>query len=207
MSDLSSGGTQVRRSTEERRQDTISAVVELAALDSPDRLTTARIARHMGLSDAILFRHFPDKAAVWAAVMKWVASTLETRFRKVEVETDDPMEALQRLFRLHVDFVHAHPGIPRLLFAELQRPNDTVAKQLVREFLAQHGVRIRRLLEAGRTRGHFRADLDLEAATTLFIGCIQGLVMQTLLSGDSDRMPQTADGILELFCHSILQPS
>ncbi len=33
-----------RRSTEERQLDTISAVVELAAEDSPDRLTTARTA-------------------------------------------------------------------------------------------------------------------------------------------------------------------
>ncbi len=192
-----------RLSTEERQLDTVSAVVELAATDSPDRLTTARIARHMGLSDAILFRHFPNKAAVWTAVMQWVSTTLEARFGKAETESDSALEVLERLFHRHIDFVHAHPGVPRLLFAELQRPDDTAAKRIVREFLARHAARIRRWLETGRASGELRPDLDCEAAAALFIGCIQGLVMQALLNGDTDHLPRAAPGIFALFRHSI----
>lgn len=193
-----------RLPTEERQLDTVNAVVELAATDSPERLTTARIARHMGLSDAILFRHFPTKAAVWTAVMTWVSTTLEARFDKAETGRDSALEVLERLFHRHIDFVHAHPGVPRLLFAELQRPDDTVAKRVVREFLGRHAVRIRRWLERGRASGELRPDLDSEAAATLFIGCIQGLVMQSLLNGDPDHLPRAAPGTFALFRESIL---
>lgn len=194
-----------RRSTKERRLDAITAVIELAATDSPDRLTTARIARHMGLSDAILFRHFPSKSAVWTAVMEWVISTLEQRFCKVE--TGSALGVLERLFHLHIDFVHAHPGVPRLVFAELQRPDDTVAKRIVREFLGRYAARIRHWLEIGIQSGELRTDLDPDSAATLFIGCIQGLVMQALLSGDSDHPQRAAAGIFALFRHSIIRPS
>lgn len=196
-----------RLPTEQRQLDTVNAVVALAATDSPERLTTARIARHMGLSDAILFRHFPNKAAVWAAVMKWVSTTLESRFDKAETETDGALKVLERLFHRHIDFVHAHPGVPRLIFAELQRPDDTAAKRIVREFLGHHAARIRRWLERGRASGELRSDLDVEAAATLFIGCIQGLVMQSLLSGDPDHLPRAAAGIFTLFRHSIIRQS
>lgn len=197
--------THKRRSTEERQLDTVAAVVQLAAVDSPDRLTTARIARHMGLSDAILFRHFPNKAAVWEAVMNWVTTTLEERFGKAELETDSALEAIERLYYRHIDFVHAHPGVPRLLFAELQRPDDTTAKRIARKFLARHATRIRRLLESGCASGEFRSDLDTDSAATLFIGSVQGLVMQALLSGDPDQLPRSAPGIFDLFRHSITQ--
>ncbi len=196
-----------RLSTEERQLDTVSAVVELAATDSPDRLTTARIARHMGLSDAILFRHFPNKAAVWTAVMQWVSTTLEGRFGKAEAESDSALDVLERLFHRHIDFVHAHPGVPRLLFAELQRPDDTAAKRIVREFLARHAARVRGWLETGRASGELRPDLDPDAAAALFIGCIQGLVMQALLNGDPDHLPRAAPGIFALFRHSIIRLS
>ena len=198
---------QIRRSTEERKLDAVAAVVELAATDSPERLTTARIAKKMGLSDAILFRHFPDKAAVWTAVMDWVTSTLEARFGKVESVASTSLETLELFFHRHIDFVHAHPGVPRLLFAELQRPDDTAAKKLVRSFLGRHATRIRRCLEAGCESGEFRADLDPDSAATLFIGCIQGLVMQAMLSGDPDHLPRAAPGTFALFRHSITRQS
>lgn len=196
-----------RKSTEERKRDTVAAVVELAATDSPERLTTARIARHMGLSDAILFRHFPGKAAVWAAVMEWVATTLEARFGTVENDSVSALETLEGLFLRHIDFVHAHPGVPRLLFAELQRPDETVAKKVVRGFLGRYAARLRRCLEGGVAAGELRADLDPDSAATLFIGCLQGLVMQALLSGDPEQLPRAAPGIFALFRHSIIRPS
>jgi TetR/AcrR family transcriptional regulator len=203
MSKRSPSVTRNRRTTEERKLDAIAAVVELAASDSPERLTTARIARSMGLSDAILFRHFPDKAAVWSAVMEWVSSTLETRFGKVESESNSALETLEGLFHRHIDFVHAHPGVPRLLFAELQRPDDTVAKTIVRRFLGRHAARICRCLESGIASGELRPDLDPDAAAALFIGCIQGLVMQALLNGTPDHLPRAAPDIFALFRHSI----
>jgi len=207
MSNESSPPTRDRQSTEERKLGAIASVIELAAGDSPERLTTAKIAKHMGLSNAILFRHFPNKAAVWTAVMQWVATTLEGRFNKAEAGADSALEVLERLFQRHIDFVHAHPGVPRLLFAELQRPDDTAAKRIVREFLARYATRIHHWLERGRASGELRTDLDLDAVASLFIGCIQGLVMQALLKGDPDHLLRAAPGTFALFRQSIIHPA
>jgi TetR/AcrR family transcriptional regulator len=39
------------------------------------------------------------------------------------------------MFRAHVDFVIAHPGVPRFIFHELQQPADSAAKLEVRGVL------------------------------------------------------------------------
>ena len=45
--------------------------------------------------------------------------------------------------------------------------------------------------------------LDLDAATTLFIGTIQGLVMQSLLAGEPERISREAPAVLALYLRGI----
>jgi len=47
------------------------------------------------------------------------------------------------------------------------------------------------------------ADLDPDAAATLFIGTIQGLVMQSLLAGDVARMRADAPGVFAIYRRGI----
>ena len=46
-------------------------------------------------------------------------------------------------------------------------------------------------------------NLDTEAATLLFIGTIQGLVMQSLLVGDVQRILQDAPRVFALYYRGI----
>ena len=50
-------------------------------------------------------------------------------------------------------------------------------------------------------------DLDLEAAATSFIGLIQGLVMQSMLTGRTAAMRQQADAIWVLYRRSLGEPA
>jgi hypothetical protein len=44
-----------------------------------------------------------------------------------------------------------------------------------------------------------RADLDCEAAATLFIGTIQGLVVQSLIAGDMEKMRVDAPRVFAIY--------
>lgn len=67
---------------EERRAVTVEAVVALAAEQNPNAITTAAIAKRMGLTQGALFRHFPNKDAILQAVIEWVAERLLARVDK-----------------------------------------------------------------------------------------------------------------------------
>ncbi|ENO84876.1 TetR family transcriptional regulator, partial [Thauera phenylacetica B4P] len=138
---------------ETRRAVTVEAVIELAAERDPGEITTAAIASHMKLTQGALFRHFPSKDAIWEAVMEWVAERLLARVDRAAALAASPVAALQAIFLAHADFVAEHPGVPRMLFGELQRAEATPAKRLARTLLERYGERIRARLEAGKAAG------------------------------------------------------
>jgi len=188
-----------RLPAEERRAVIVEAVIELAAEQNPKGITTAAIAKRMGLTQGALFRHFPNKDAISQAVMEWVAERLLARLDTSTQGEASPLAALSAMFMAHVEFVAMHPGVPHLLFGELQSVGKTAAKDIAQTLIKQYRARLHRLIEEGKTQGELDMNLDTEAATLLFIGAIQGLVMQSLLAGDVGRILQDAPRVFTLY--------
>jgi TetR/AcrR family transcriptional regulator len=188
---------------EERRAVIVEAVVGLAAEQNPNGITTAAIAKRMGLTQGALFRHFPNKAAVLQAVMEWVAERLLARLDEAVQGEATPLAALRAMFMTHVEFVALHPGVPRLLFGELQSAEMTASKSMVRTLIKEYRERVHRLIEEGKRAGDLDTYLDTEAAAILFIGSIQGLVMQSLLAGDVDHICQDAERVFSIYQRGI----
>lgn len=190
-------------SADERREVTIAAVVELAAEQNPTDITTAAIASRMGLTQGALFRHFPNKAAILRAVMCWVSSKLMTSLDKVRKEALSPLAALEAMFMAHVEFVVKHPGVPRLLFGELQRGEKTESKDIVQELIKRYREQLHLLIEKGKVIEELDPDLDPEAASILFIGTIQGLIMQSLLAGNVEQIREYAPRVFTIYLRGI----
>ena len=190
-------------SAEERREATVQAVVDLAAEQNPAEITTTAIADRMGLTQGALFRHFPTKHAILEATMTWVGERLLERVDKAAEGTKSPAAALEAMFMAHIDFVAKHPGVPRMLFGELQRSSETLARRMVQTLIRQYEQRLRRVMEAGKVQGELDADLNVDAAAVLFIGTIQGLVMQSLLAGKVSRIRRDAPGVFAIYRRGI----
>ena len=188
---------------EERRSVTVETVLALAAEQNPSEITTAAIAGRMHLTQGALFRHFPTKEALWTAVMEWVVERLMQRIERAIAGAPGPLDALRSMFLAHAGFVVEHPGVPRMMFGELQRAEASAPKRMAQTLIRRYGERVRALLEAGQAAGEVAADIDLDAATTLFIGTIQGLVMQSLLAGEPERISREAPGVLALYLRGI----
>lgn len=187
----------------ERRAVTIEAVVALAARQNPSEITTTAIAHHMGVTQGALFKHFPTKDSILQAVMDWVAEQILSRLDRAAASAASPVAAIEAMFMAHVDFVVAHPGVPRMLFGELQRAEPTAPKRTVQTIIQRYGERLHALIEAGKAKGELSAALDSEAAATLFIGTIQGLVMQSMLAGDVGRMRHDAPRVFAIYLRGI----
>lgn len=188
---------------QERRAATVEAVVDLAAEQNPADITTTAIADRMGLTQGALFRHFPNKDAILEAAMAWVSERLLSRVDEAAQAAKSPTAALEAMFMAHIDFVARHPGVPRMLFGELQRPGKSLPKKMVQTLIRQYGKRLHNLLEAGKAKGELDPRLDVDAAAVLFIGTIQGLVMQSLLAGKVSQIRRDAQGVYAIYRRGI----
>ena len=184
-------------SADARRAATVETVIGLAAATNPADITTAQIAAQMDVTQGALFRHFADKQAIWAAVMDWTAATLLARFDAVSGVT--PIERLRAMFATHIDFVVTHPGVPRILFGELQRDGDAQGKMCVRALMAAYRERVTNLLTEAKTRSLVAERVDISAASTMFLGMVQGLVMQAMAASDFTTMPAVSGRLFDLY--------
>lgn len=192
-----------RLSTETRQAEIVTTVLRLAATRSPAEITTGEIAAALNLTQGAVFKHFPTKAAIWVAVLDWVEGNLLPALEAAAWEGTDPFDALQQVFMTHIRFVMQYPGVPRIIFNDLQRPDDTPLKQRVRSLLGAYRQLLARLLGNAAEQGMIASGVATSAAATLFIGTIQGLVMQTMLAGNTTQMDVEAQRVFVLYLRAI----
>ncbi len=192
------------KTAEQRRLETVETLIDLAAEQNPSSISTQALADKMGLTQGAIFRHFPTKESIFSGVMGWVADRLMKHIHKA-IDTDAvAIDQLESMFLAHISFVSQHPGIPRILFGELQHDKDSVPKQMVKKLIVQYADLLRNIMQAGQEKGQLNPDLDIEAATLLFIGSIQGLVMQSMLATDRQNMLATAQSVFNVYRQSLL---
>lgn len=192
------GDRRQRLSGDERRQETVAAVIDLARDHGPDSITTQAIADRIGVSHGALFRYFPDKAAIWTAVIEWVRGRLGRVIDGAIDAGGAPLAVIERLFHAHVDFVASHPGVPRILFHELQRPADSPFRKVARLIVGTYRQRLCALFAQAKQANQLPASLDEQAAAALFIGTVQGLVVQSSLFPGETDMREAARRIFPL---------
>jgi AcrR family transcriptional regulator len=221
----------VKQRTEVRQANLVEAALKLAAQRSPADITTGDLAQAVGITQGAVFRHFASKEAIWLAVLDWVTHTLMSRLQaaadaalscpqpksgitltrrtpqpsdRASTEHQPALAALQAVFMAHVSFVVEYPGVPRVIFQELQQPGDTMLKASVRALLQQYRQLLVQLLTQAKATKKIAHQVDIASAAVLFIGSIQGLVMQSLMSGDVTAMTAQAPGVFAIFRRGLL---
>ncbi len=190
-----------------RQAEIVAAALRLAQARSPALVTTTDIAQAVGVSQGALFKHFENKEAIWWGAMEWVRVQLLQLLQSAAASTPEPLPALRRVFEAHVDFVAQHPGVPRLIFHELQQPADSPLKDCVRGLMKSYRQLLLGLLKRAVQGEHLDPALDTQAAATLFLGIMQGLVMQSMLSGQASTLRAEAPRVFDLYLRSLRAPS
>jgi len=201
-----------RLPTEARQALIVAAAIALAGRNSPAAITTGDIAREVGVTQGALFKHFATREAIWLAVMEWVTVQLLARLESAAAvqasgteaaRSDMALDALARVFAAHIDFVIQCPGVPRLIFHDLQQPADSPLKRQLGLLLQRYRQLLMRLLQGAVQQGEVQADLDIAASTTMFIGIVQGLAMQSILAGPGNDLSTEAARVLPLYLRGI----
>ena len=192
-----------RQSTESRQAEIIATVVTLAADRNPADVTTTDIAKAMNVTQGALFRHFPTKEAMRLAGIEWVETQLISKLGDAQASAPDVLSGLEAMFLAHVKFIREFPGVPRLVFAELQQPDSSPLRQRVQQLMQRYRQMLAEALGKAKAAHLIRDDVDVQAAAVLFLGAIQGLVMQSMLGGVSSDAKEPVLGVLRLYLASL----
>lgn len=196
----------LRKTAEQRKAEIVAATLKLAFEVGPDGLTTERIARKVGISQPAVFRHFPKKEDIWAAVIGWIGDRLAQRWGKVQQSHADPMKQLHAILHTQLDLIQRTPAIPAILFSrELHVRNRTLrnaVKTLMKRF---HGL-LCEILDNGVRAGMFRADLDSSDAAFVMIALVQGLAVRWSVSERRFDLVDEGERLLAVTLRGFVEP-
>lgn len=192
-----------RMGAEERQEEIVQVAIDLAAKAGVESVTTQDMADAMGLTQGAIFRHFPTKDDIWLAAIRWIRHGLLNVVEAAVARSGNPLEALENIFLAHVSFVSRHPGFPRIVFSDQLLRRDTRLKQLIQEVITGYEAKISSILAQAKAAGLARPDLDESSAATLFIGMIQGLVLQWNIFGGQRSLPEAAKKVFPIYLDGI----
>ena len=174
--------TRTRKSAVERKKEIVQAVIEISGEIGPDRLTTERLAKKIGISQAGIFRHFATKTDIWEAVAQKIGQQLRANVAPDEAKSDDPIGQLKEMIVKHLAFIEATPAVPAILFSrELHSENEKL-RAFFAGLMATRQRAFSKLFQAEIDSGRWDKDVDANDAAHLFVGLIQGLAMRWSLN-------------------------
>ena len=163
---------------DDRKQQIIQAALSLLAEVSIDRLTTRDVAERVGVTQPALFRHFDSRDALLEAVADATREKLGAKVKQLLERGGKPLETLSALTRELFRFAAENPGVPRLLFFDAARGDHAAYHRPLRHLVTMQKALVSELVSGARQEGDLADTVDPEAAATMFVALIQGLLLQ-----------------------------
>lgn len=103
----------------ERREHILQTLARMLQEHHGERITTAELARAVGVSEAALYRHFSSKARMFEALLDFIDESLFTRINRILEEERETARRLHAISTLVLVFAEKNPGMARLLYGDI----------------------------------------------------------------------------------------
>ena len=101
-----------------RRREILEALAGELESRPGARITTARLAAVLGISEAALYRHFPSKADMFEALLDFAEEAVFSRTKRVAEQSRPLPDRVRAMAELLLTFSERNPGITRVLLGE-----------------------------------------------------------------------------------------
>ena len=146
------------------------------------RITTAKLAAEVGVSEAALYRHFPAKTKMYEALIEFVEETLFTRINLIVTEERTALARCQKIWMLLLTFCERNPGITRILNGDALAGETERLHIRVAQIFDRLETQLRQCLRQAEVEEQQRSSIVLADAANLMLACAEGRISQFVRS-------------------------
>jgi TetR/AcrR family transcriptional regulator len=143
-----------------------------------DRITTAALARAVGVSEAALYRHFASKARMFEGLIEFAEETVFARINMILEEEKGTEARCAKVVYLLLGFADRNPGITRVLLGDALVGERERLLERVQQFFERVDVQLRQVLREASLRGDVNLRVDPEVGASLLTAFIEGRLHQ-----------------------------
>ena len=166
-----------------RQRQILEALARMLERRPGERITTAALAREVGISEAALYRHFPSKAKMFEALLVFIEDTVFTRIGLILSEEPGAVARCERILGLLLGFSARNPGISRLLAGDALIGESARLRARVGQFYARIETQLKQVLREGESCEGLQLDPPPAASAALLLAVVEGRLNQFVRSG------------------------
>ena len=176
-----------------RRQQILEALAREIELRPASRITTARLAAVVGVSEAALYRHFPGKAAMFEALIQFAEEAVFGLVNEIlAAESVAARRCCERIVGMVLGFAEHNAGIMRVLIGEALVGEDQGLSERVGRFFERLETQLRMVIrDAGDASLTQRSQAS--ASANLIVAFILGRMHLFSASGLRRRPTEDLD--------------
>jgi len=135
----------------ERREEILQVLARMLQEQAGEHITTAELARAVGVSEAALYRHFPSKAKMFESLIEFIEESVFTRITLILAEEPQWETRLQQILTLVLGFADKNPGMARLLQGGVLTGETERLRARISQFYDRIETQFRQVLREGET--------------------------------------------------------
>ncbi|MGI2111273.1 nucleoid occlusion factor SlmA [Shewanella frigidimarina] len=176
-----------------RREHILQCLAQMLETSPGQRITTAKLAAEVGVSEAALYRHFPSKARMFEGLIEFIEDAILSRLNIIMDEEKDTMTRCQLVLHLLLVFSERNPGISRVLNGDALLGENERLRSRIDVLFAKIETHIKQILREKTLREGVGFNIDEAILANLLLAFAEGRISQFVRSEFKQKPTQHFD--------------
>ncbi|MDO6618502.1 MULTISPECIES: nucleoid occlusion factor SlmA [unclassified Shewanella] len=165
-----------------RREHILQCLAHMLETSPGQRITTAKLAAEVGVSEAALYRHFPSKARMFEGLIEFIEDAILSRLNIIMDEEKDTMKRCELVLQLLLVFSERNPGISRVLNGDALLGENERLRSRISALFAKIETQIKQILREKTLREGKGFNIDEAILANLLLAVAEGRIAQFVRS-------------------------
>ncbi|NIG88589.1 nucleoid occlusion factor SlmA [Serratia symbiotica] len=177
-----------------RREEILQALAQmLESSDGSQRITTAKLAANVGVSEAALYRHFPSKTRMFDSLIEFIEDSLTTRINLILQDEKETFNRLRLILLLVLGFAERNPGLTRIMTGHALMFEQDRLQGRINQLFERIEAQLRQVLKERKLQEGKSFNVDETLLAGQLLACCEGMLSRYVRSEFRYRPAQEFD--------------
>lgn len=176
-----------------RKEQILQCLAIMLENNPGQRITTAKLAQQVGVSEAALYRHFPSKTRMFEGLIDFIEDSVLSRINLIIDKEKAVIPRVETILRLLLGFAEQNPGISRILAGDALLGEQERLRERISSFYDKLETQLKQVLRESRLREGKDLGVDESLLANTILAFVEGKFNQFVRS-DFKRLPTAQFG-------------
>ncbi|MGD9386211.1 MAG: nucleoid occlusion factor SlmA [Thioalkalispiraceae bacterium] len=165
-----------------RRQQILETLALQLEKTPGQTITTAQLAKAVGVSEAALYRHFASKAKMYDALIEFIEDSVFSLVNRILDEEKSALSRCEKTLTMILAFAQKNPGLTRLMMGDILTGETERLRKRVDKFFERLETQLKQILREGEASNELAKSNLVAAQASLLVSVVQGRIAQFVRS-------------------------